>query len=115
MADPSEDELPYRQETSTEFNRLAAEKMRGQTNPPDGEPVEIVVQTECPRCGHATSDVAPLAMIYSGHRSATDDRPTAGRGAGSRHLTMRCECAVVHGEGKVGCGAYWAVVVRWSP
>jgi hypothetical protein len=113
------EEVGYSRLTTEDYNRLAAEKMHGRTNPPTGEPIEIVIETECPQCGHKTSDVMPLVAVADfgsrGENSEAEElKRAAGRASGSREITMQCECATQHADGKIGCGAYWKVVARWA-
>jgi hypothetical protein len=107
--------LPYSEITDSTYANLAAQNFALD----ELEPGILILRGNCPRCG-ALIEVPAVSGIFQGLRSITDifrRRPTTSPGAA--HLEpMICVCEEEHPnrpKGRVGCGAYWTLILQVSP
>ncbi|MFF3762560.1 hypothetical protein ACFYYR_00460 [Streptomyces sp. NPDC001922] len=123
-SDPEGQELPYRETSDPEWNRVAAGTAAVSLHPDERTPEVIVVSGPCPRCGHPSvfSErlVAYSSAIMSGGGlrrgllSRALYRATAQQGA--RQVEVICGCRTDHDETgeRKGCGASWVLHVEWG-
>lgn len=95
------DPIPYEEVTNSSYGERAAadfvaERIGG----------DVVLSGNCPRCGGPMSAILPAAIV---RRPSSPSRPI-----GEGYEVIGCTCGDLHPErpeDRVGCGAYWTVVV----
>ncbi|MET7871183.1 hypothetical protein [Streptomyces cyaneofuscatus] len=107
--------LPYQEVTRPEYATIAASAFTAEQAGPD----VTVLRGPCPRCG-AVIEALVVADVFQGVRSFGDI--IRGRRAapqpGEHVEPMACTCADEHPnrpEGRVGCGAYWKLLLTTEP
>ncbi|MGW6982042.1 hypothetical protein ACWGE1_21850 [Streptomyces sp. NPDC054932] len=110
-------ELPYQEVTTPEYAALAAALF---TLEEDGQGM-TVLRGSCPRCGAALEATVASDVLQGMRLRPFPDvvrRLRAAPRPGDRLEPMLCTCGDAHPgrpEGRVGCGAYWTLLLTEEP
>ncbi|MFE5810630.1 hypothetical protein [Streptomyces sp. NPDC056491] len=110
-------DLPYEEITAPEYAALAAALFTLE----EGGPDVTVLRGSCPRCG-AVLEVPVATQVFRRLRLIPFQdvvrRLRAAPRTGDRVEPMLCTCEDTHPgrpEGRVGCGAYWTLLLTEEP